>query len=102
MVNMIRLADLSRWLGQRVSYRQLDYWARSGRLRLGAHSAPGSGRRRLLTAAQAAAIVDVVELLERAARIESGEYFADRVAFWRSQPDDAVLTRIHQGAPHVA
>lgn len=103
MVTMVRLADLSRWLGSRVSYRQLDYWARTGRLRLGAHATPGSGRLRLLTASQAAAVIDLVELLEQAARVESrvasGEYFADRVAFWRSQPDDVVLARIQQGAP---
>ena len=77
------LAALARELRGRVSYRQLDYWARNGRIKL-ADSCSGQGEVRRVTEAERLAIIDLVEYLEQLQRVQasiaSGEFFAKLLA----------------------
>jgi hypothetical protein len=78
---MIRLTALLDDLS--LTYRQLDYWIRTGRITL-ENPASGSGSRRWLTVAEANAIAaladEVAELRRRDAAVRSGQFFADRLA----------------------
>jgi len=49
--------------GGRITYRQLDYWIRTGAVTLGDRER-GSGRHRVFTPAEVAALVDLVDAYE--------------------------------------
>ena len=76
--------------GNRVSYRQLDYWATTGRIDLGTRN-PGTGNWRVLDAAELAAVLDVIVETERindaVDRLRSGDFFRERLAFHAEHPD---------------
>ena len=70
--------DMLRELDGRVSYRQLDYWARTGAITL-RHGAEGSGSRRMVMPDERLAIFALVEHYEMVQadleRLRSGELF---------------------------
>lgn len=57
--------EVMRLLDGRISYRQLDYWIRSGWVTLADVKRPGSGRHRQFTPIEVAALVDFVALYEQ-------------------------------------
>lgn len=70
-------------LAGKATYRQIDYWIRTGRLKIVGQSR-GSGDPRRLLPAEFAAIVEYVDLLTEAEaavqRLRSGDIFLDLVA----------------------
>jgi hypothetical protein len=74
------LADLD----GRLTYRMLDYWVRTGAVTLQA-DARGSGSRRRVSPAEAAAIKDLLDFYEQTQhqleRLRSGALFAELLAY---------------------
>lgn len=74
------LPDVARRVG--ITYRQADYWLRTGRYHLDT-DATGSGHYRRVHPAEAAALADLVErirLLERIrTEIDTGTYYTRRL-----------------------
>lgn len=84
-MGLTTLGALARRLSGRVTYRQLDHWVRATPMvNLGHRNHPGSGRHRLLTAAEAAALEDLVNTLYD---INSGAFFRARLAHHRTHGD---------------
>lgn len=75
-------------LNGKLSYRMFDHWHRTGIIHL-THSGSGSGSRRMVTPAEAAAIRDLVEfnqdLRARQGRLSSGKLYAERLAHHKEQ-----------------
>jgi hypothetical protein len=65
------------------SYRQLDYWIRTGKVELSSESSPGSGRARVVSEVEAVGVRAVADAYRRAreiiAEIDSGLTFRHAV-----------------------
>jgi hypothetical protein len=62
-------------LGGRITYRQLDYWIRTGAITIGDTRNPGSGNRRRFSPVEVAALNDFVDMYERVR--EASDLIAD-------------------------
>jgi hypothetical protein len=61
---MLKTPDALRAVGNRITYRQLDYWIRTGAITIGDGRRPGSGNRRTFTPAEIRALVEFVNAYE--------------------------------------
>lgn len=62
---LLSSSEVIRRLDGRLSYRQLDYWVRSGRISPSVQDALGTGDRRVWSPADVEALAEVLDILER-------------------------------------
>lgn len=62
---LLSSSEVIRLLDNRLSYRQLDYWVRTGRISPSVRDALGTGDRRVWSPADVRVLAEILEVLDR-------------------------------------
>lgn len=77
---LLSSSEVIRLLDNRLSYRQLDYWVRTGRISPSIRDALGTGDRRVWSPSDVRALAEILEILDRhkreLAELSSGTLWA--------------------------